>query len=56
MDIETRFSKEGTKAIKQIVREELEDILKRLSRLEHKVYNLKAIPSKNKGGCNSSHL
>lgn len=45
-EVITEFSEEGRKAIVNIVREELKDILRRLSRLEHKVYNFKAIPSK----------
>ena len=42
-EIETKFSGEGRNAIKEIVKEELEDILKRLSRLEHKVFHLTTI-------------
>jgi hypothetical protein len=46
MEIETKFSEEGKKAIREIIIKELEDISKRLSRLEHKVFHFTAIQSK----------
>ena len=42
----TEFSKEGKEAIRQIVKKELENVERRLSRLEHKIFGLKAVPSK----------